>query len=667
MNFNGAPMPSLSLRVRRSEWIAFALVMALAAALRLYRLDLIDVRFDEASASQLAMGIVRGDWLPVAPFSGSVANHPPTYLYLLALPYLFTRDFMTIAAYRALLDVVAIAMCWWLCRRFFEATHFARAIPRVAFVACLLFAVAPWAIQFARRMWLAPVPLFQVVLLFGLLEAVVRRNPWGWAIVGWGLALSAGAHLAAIYLVPVVLLALFIGRATLRPLPCLVGLLPLLVLTGVYLGFDAGQDFRNVRALLGAAGSAASWSADALRFASWASGGAHLSDLTGGAYPIWRAQAWAAFGWIDALQMALLVASAGLLVIQLVHRPALYAAPGIVVLLAWLALPVALQLRPSRPLQMHYFVALYPVPFIVMALGLDVAARALRTPAIRGVAGWVSAFVVALVVGWQVFTTLRFTEFIQRHDTSYGGYGPPVRSALDAAGLARDAVRAGVARDVIVVTTGGDPRVNGPATVMDVLLADLPHRFADANAGLILREDVAQYIITPDAPAALNLLLQHADAEAVVREIPLQAGRPEAYVYVRINRARLPAVRVWPAQWENGVGLLGYRAGRDSPLVMDYYLRVFREAEPGIDYHWFNHLYDGDRKFAALDGGGIHPANWRAGDVLLHRFAIPLPDDAPARPYRLHMGAYRYPQLQNIMVLDAQGRPTTDHVTLNIE
>ena len=660
-------MPSLTLRVRRSEWIAFALVVALAAALRLHRLDLIDVRFDEASAPQLAMGIARGDWLPVAPFSGSVANHPPTYLYLLALPYLFTRDFMTIAAYRALLDVAAIAACWWLCRRFFEAAHFAHAIPRIAFIACLLFAVAPWAIQFARRTWLAPVPLFQVVLLFGLLEAVVRRNPWGWAVAGWGLALSAGAHLAAIYLIPVVLVALIVGRATLRLPPCLVGLLPLLILVGSYLAFDAGQSFRNVRALLGAAGSTANWSADAVRFALWASGSAHLSDLTGGAYPAWRAQAWEAFGWIDALPMALLASSAGLLVIRLARQPLWRAAPGIVVLLAWLALPVALQLRPSRPLQMHYFVTLYPAPFIVMALGLDVVATALRTSATRSTAAWASACLVALVVGWQVLTTFRFTEFIQRHDTSRGGYGPPVRSALDAASLARDAIRAGLARDVIVVTVGGDPRINGPATVMDVLLADLPHRFADAGAGLILREDAAQYIITPDAQAALDLLLRHADAGAVVRRVPLQVGRQEAYTYVRVNFARLLAVRPWPAQWENGVGLLGYRAGQGNPLLMDYYLRVFREAEPGMDYHWFNHLYHGDQRFAALDGGGIHPANWRSGDVLLHRFAISLPDDAPARPYRLRMGAYRYPQVQNIMVLDAQGRPTTDHVTLNIE
>jgi len=563
--------------------------------------------------------------------------------------------------------VAAIAACWWLCRRFFEAAHFAHEIPRIAFIACLLFAVAPWAIQFARRTWLAPVPLFQVVLLFGLLEAVVRRNPWGWAVAGWGLALSAGAHLAAIYLMPVVLVALIVGRATLRLLPCLVGLLPLLILVGSYLAFDAGQSFRNVRALLGAAGSTANWSADAVRFALWASGSAHLSDLTGGAYPAWRAQAWEAFGWIDALPMALLASSAGLLVIRLARQPLWRAAPGIVVLLAWLALPVALQLRPSRPLQMHYFVTLYPAPFIVMALGLDVVATALRTSATRSTAAWASACLVALVVGWQVLTTFRFTEFIQRHDTSRGGYGPPVRSALDAASLARDAIRAGLARDVIVVTMGGDPRINGPATVMDVLLADLPHRFADAGAGLILREDAAQYIITPDAQAALDLLLRHADAGAVVRRVPLQVGRQEAYAYVRVNFARLLAVRSWPAQWENGVGLLGYRAGQGNPLLMDYYLRVFREAEPGMDYHWFNHLYHGDQRFAALDGGGIHPANWRSGDVLLHRFAISLPDDAPARPYRLRMGAYRYPQVQNIMVLDAQGRPTTDHVTLNIE
>ncbi|MCS6846652.1 MAG: glycosyltransferase family 39 protein [Anaerolineae bacterium] len=663
---------------RRAEWLAFILVMALAAFLRLYRLDLIDVRFDEASAPQLALSIVRGNWLPVAPFSGSVANHPPVYLYLLALPYLFTRDFMAIAAYRALLDVAAIALCWWLCRRFFGV--------RVALVACLLFAVAPWAVHFARRTWLAPMPLFSTLLLFGLLEAIRRRNPWGWAIAGWGLALSIGSHLAALYLIPVVLVALLVGRATLRPAPCLVGALPLVALAGVYLGFDAGQHFNNVRSLLGAASGQAVISLDALRFTLWLSGGTHLSDLTGGAFPIWRAQTPAALAWIDALQMAWLVAGAGVLILQLMRRPAIYPAATVAVLLAWLVLPVALQLRTSRPLQLHYFTAFYPTSFVVMALGLDAAIHLTRPrtsprdtndtadttnipdPSTPPLALTVAAaLAVALIVGWQLFTTLRFTQFIQEYDTGAGGYGPPLRSALDATQLARDAIRAGNARDVIVIAPGDDPSVNEPATVMDVLLADVPHRFADANAGLILREDGAQYIITPEARDALDRLMQHADADAVVQMIPLRAGSDDAYIYVRVNRAQLGSLVEWPAQWENGVGMLGYRVAGDETLLLDYYLRVFREAAPGVDYHWFNHLYHGDLKFAALDGGGIHPSNWRAGDILLHHFAIPVPAGAPARPYVLHMGAYLYPQLQNVMLLDAEGRPISDHVALTIE
>ncbi len=655
-------MPSLV--ARRTEWIAFILIIALAAWLRLHRLDLIDVRFDEASAPQLALGIVRGNWLPVAPFSGSVANHPPVYLYLLAVPYLFTRDFMVITAYRVLLDVMAIALCWWLCRRFFDA--------RVAFVACLLFAVAPWAIQFARRTWLAPMPLFSTLVLFGLLEAVHRRNPWGWAIAGWGLALSVGSHLAALYLIPVVLVALVPGRATLRPVPCLIGLLPLVALAGVYLGFDAGQGFNNARSLLGATSGAATISLDALRFTLWTSGGTHLSDLTGGAFPAWREQTPTALAWIDVLQMAMVVAGAVALVAQLARRPAIYPAATVAVLLAWLILPVVLQLRTSRPLQIHYFVAFYPVSFVVMALGVDFVVRAMRAQAgvavrLQRAVQWAIALAIVFVVGWQVFTTLRFAEFIQHHDTSVGGYGPPLRSVLDVAQLARDAIRSGGVRDVIVVAPGGDPSVNEPATVMDVLLADLPHRFADADAGLILREDAAQYIVVPSAHDALDRLLQHADADAVVRVIPLRAGSDEAYTYVRINRAQLHSLMEHSAQWENGVGLLGYRVAGDHSLLLDYYLRVFREVEAGVDYHWFNHLYDGEQKFAALDGGGIHPSNWRAGDILLHSFAVPLPADAPPRPYLLRMGAYRYPQLQNVPVLDPAGRPVSDHVALRIE
>jgi len=563
-----------------------------------------------------------------------------------------------VAAYRVLLDVAAIALCWWVCRRFFGDW------PWVALAACLLFATAPWAIQFARRTWLAALPLFQVILLFGLLEATVRRNPWGWAIAGWGLALSVGAHLSVIYLLPVVLVALTLGRATLRPLPILTGIALPIALVAAYLGFDAGQDFRNVRALLSPADEPAAWSLYALRFALWISGGTHLSDLTDGAYPIWRQQAWLIWEWIDLLQMGLLVISAGALLVQLIMRRSSGDAPSLAIMLAWLVLPVLLQWRPARPLQMHYFLSLYPVPFIVTGLGLAIIARALRTAAIRRIVGASIAGALALVAAWQVHATLRFTAFIERHDTSAGGYGLPARGALEVAQMARTAIRNGQARDVIVLTTGGDPAFHEPAAIMDVVLADLPRRFADLRAGLILREDGAQYVILPEARTALDALKAHNGGDLRIQPVPLRAGRTDNYHYVWLSRAALGTLRLWPAQWEIGVGMLGYRFAIDRALTLEYYLRVFREAPAGADYHWFHHLFKDDQKFAALDGGGVHPANWRAGDILLYRFVIPLPDAPPAQPYALHLGAYLYPQVERVRLLNPAGQPAGDYTVL---
>jgi 4-amino-4-deoxy-L-arabinose transferase-like glycosyltransferase len=643
------------------DWLALASVLILATALRLYRLDLLDLRFDEATALRQAMQIARGEWLPVAPFSGSVANHPPTYLYIMALPYLFTRDFLTVAAYRVLLDVVAIALCWGLCRRFFSGSL------GVALIACLIFATAPWAIQFARRTWLAALPLFQVILLFGLLEALARRNPWGWAIAGWGLALSAGAHLSAIYLLPVALIAVALGRQTLRLPPLLVGGVPLVVLAMAYLGFDAGQDFRNLRALLGSAGEPSAWSPHAIRFALWISGGTHLSDLTGGAYLLWRQQPWLVLEWVDTLQMALLVMSAGALLAQLVSRRASNDASAIVILLAWLILPVLLQSRPSRPLQMHYFLALYPVPFVVTGLGLTAIVQGFRSLAMRRAVSAATGGALALVAAWQVHTTLQFTAFIERHDTGAGGYGPPARGALEVARLARETIRSGRASDVIVLTMGGDPTFHEASAVMDVVLADLPRRFADPRAGLILREDGAQYVITPEASAALDALNVHSGGDLRVQAIPLRNGRADAYHHVWLSRAALGALRPWPAQWEIGVGMLGYRLTLDHALTLDYYLRVFRQPPPGANYHWFHHVFKDGQKFAALDGSGIRTADWRVGDILFHRFVIPLPESPPARPYELHLGAYLYPQVERVRLLNPAGQPEGDYTALVVE
>ena len=629
------------------------MILLTAAGLRLYRLDLAEFKFDEASSLQSALAVAHGVWLRVTPFSGSVANHPPVFAYTLALPYLFTRDYTTIATVMALLDVLMIALTGLITRRHFGL--------RAALLTMLLMAVAPWPVQMARKTWQVSLLIYHTPLLAGLLEAVAPKSArgarWALPLAGLGLALSVGTHLSAIYLVPVTLLTLPLARrasqrrAVFTPRALLISVLPLLLLAGVYLGYDAGQDYANMRALLGAGAQPGVPAADALRYASWLSGGAHLSDLTGRALPAWQALPWARFADIDVLQQGLLLASIALLAILAARQRS---AP-LAVLLVWVTLPVLLQLRPPRPLQPHYLLVLYPVPFMLMGIAADrILANARPRLTRLALAGALLA-----IVGWQIHTTVQFTEFVAAHDTSDGGYGPPVRAGIAAAAGAREALRTGGAGDVIVVAEGGDPAVNGEAATLDVLLADLPHRFVPADGGMILRGAPVVILFGPHASGAVGALLPLLP-DAQVHEYPVYPDGEARYTLVQAARAALPPMAKAGARWANGARLLGVTTQRTpAGLAVSVYLSI--EALPASDQHWFARAFAGAQQLAQQDIGGVRPSEWRVGDVVALPFVLSLAPGSPA-PDRIRLGAYAYPEITQTMVLDSAGNPADDGV-----
>ena len=651
------------------------------------------MRYDEASALQSALAIAQGQWLWVAPFSGSVANHPPVYLYVMALPYLLTRSFMWVAAYRVLLDVLAIGLCYVMCVRYFNRP--------VAILAALFYAISPWAIQQARKTWLAPLPVWEVLLLWGLLEVAQHRKPRGWILTGIAFALALGTHLSAIYLLPVVLAVAIWRRHTLHLRPVLIGLLPFILLGVIYLGYDAQHDFANVRALLSSGNTAGprNGSLDSLRFAFWLSGGTHLSDLTGPAFAIWQTEWPAWLTWIDTLQMGML----GLffLLVLFTVIPSVSEEPrpiskqssllarlsnimgGIgttlrvtseasVVLAVWFLLPVLLQLRPSQPLQLHYLLPLYPVQFVMMGWAIGGRKTAdgrwiflTRLPS--AVFRPLLLCITVVVLLWQLITTFRFTNFIAQHNTAQGGYGEPARTGLAAVQRAKDEIRIGNYFDVIVVTPGGDPQVNEAATIMDVFLADVPHRFVDADAGLILRGDATQYVFAPGSEGALNRLLQFVPpGDVLTQSFKFRTDDARAYVYVQVMPVSLGMGRITMGvgQWSNGVQLVGYRAKRDGDtLSFETFTSVTQPPQIETDVHWFNHVLDAKgQKLAQLDGGGVPARSWRVGDVLWQWADIPLP--AGALPTAVRIGSYRYPNLEPIMLIDVAGNPAADSVEL---
>jgi hypothetical protein len=628
--------------------------MACAAALRLHQLDAIDVRFDEASAPQQAREIAHGALRVVSSFSGSVANHPPLYLYLLALPYLFTDNFLAIAAYRQLVEVAAVGLTWLVARRYFNG--------RVALIAALLFAFAPWAIQLSRKLWLALPPLFTVIWLLGVCQVTLRRDARGWITLGVGLALCLGAHLSAVYLLPATAVAIVVGWRTLRVRPVLIGLAPLIALAAVYVGYDAANGFPNLRAVLAPVGPASSTAGTAFQLlapqmALWTTGGAHLSDLTSGAYPQWAAQLSEQLSLIDSAQMGLIAASCAVVIgLLLTRRIRGGEAAFWVVVLTWQLVPIGLMTFAPRPPQLHYFIVLWPGAWLMLAWVLDHAASRAPMALYR-----LGAFAIALIVAWQGFTTVRFVDFVQRYDTALGGYGDPVRAALAVADAARAGVRSGRYRDVIVIVPRDDPRTDEPATVLDVVLADVPRRFVRADNALILRAEPAQYLFAPDTDAARDRLLAHTPTRH--SQFVIRPDTPRRYALIEVGSIPLPDMRPADARWANGARLIGYTVARDATkLSATVYVRIDAEGAP--NQHWFLRAMNADgRQLGSQDIPGVATAHWRVGDVMALTFAFALSGDDPRT---LRIGSYAYPEITQTRVVDAVGNPIDDGVTVSI-
>ncbi|MCW1970995.1 MAG: hypothetical protein KIH69_023040 [Anaerolineae bacterium] len=644
--------------------LALLAVLILAAGLRLFALDQIDVRYDEAAAPIFAHEVAHGILHPVVPFSGSVARHPAVWIYVLALPYLFTANFYVIAAYRVMLDVLAVALTGWLGWRYFNR--------RVGLFATLLFATAPWAVHLSRKLWTAPLALWSVLALIGLLEVAQRRNPKGWLLALWGLSLAVGTHLAALYLLP---LALFVAMAfwrTLRWRWLAMGLLPALLIAAAYGYYDQQHSFANLRAMLGPSAQPSVLGLSAFRFALWLSGGTHLSDLTGSAILQWQWQnAWA-LEWIDELQMAwlLLALFAAIFAGAKAIVPRWQAGEingvmqrrvGLGILALWWLLPVLAHVRHVEPFQVHYISPLYPAPFLLMACFADQLWRSLAQWGRAFRWAWRGAIMLFMlsVCAWQLFTVWRFGNFVAQHETSgYRPIAPALRAAQAVASVAQQ--RGG---EVIVLVPNADPAVNEEAAILHFALLGQPHRFSDASAGLIVcPQNHCQYLIGPGGAQASDYLTPQALS---------QTRLDPRYGVATLNLAQVFPVPLQPIPnaplGANGVQFTAYAIQRQpDKLRVWHWLTVMNAPPPRQDYHWYNHVLNAaGQKVAQRDSGGVAPANWQLGDQLLHWFDIPLTAEQSRQTDSLRIGSYEYPKIKPVMLKFADGSEQ-DGVMLNI-
>ena len=402
----------------RWYWVAAAAIVVLTIFLRLWRLDLVQFKDDQATLLRLAEDIVRLGRLPLAGMTSSIGIPlAPTFEYMLAPIVAFNRDPRVATGVIGVANALAVAGTLILGWRWFS--------PLAGLVAGLVYATNPWAVFYARKIWSNDVlPPIAVLLMFCLDSAVVGGQV-GWAVVAFPLfALGVELHPSFGLLGPllVVLAVVLVRRRQLLHLVLGLGLaaltiVPYVIYTlqteGSYLGVLGPSDDRGPQidslgpaVIMGLIGGWRNW---------------NVEGLDSNFLLPWRLAA--VPGAIETLLLAIGVAAAVLLVFRSRQVPLRLRAAG---LLVWVLLPMLLTVRHSIPLYDYYFLFVLPAGALLIGLGI----HTLADLAIFRRAGrlLVGTFLVAVLVVASLQSVIVLRQLGYLANGYVVTYGPPLLS-----------------------------------------------------------------------------------------------------------------------------------------------------------------------------------------------------------------------------------------------
>ncbi len=479
-------MPRLFLH--RGFWIALG-IQVLALALRWWRLDLIDFRYDEAAAALFARQIADGARFTLAPHSGSVLPHPPGWLYALSLPYFFADNILFTAAWRATWDAAAVGVLMLAVRKSIGM--------RAALVAGLLLAVAPWMVWYSRKLWVSVSPLSCSLLLLGLAHALApakadhtapdqdTRAPSmrGWWLAGVAAAGAVAGHWNGALMLPALAFAaLQVGGR--RWLAMLAVVTPSALVVLAYVLVNGTPAARLMTAATDVvSGGASPWQVALIMIS-----GTQLGDLSGQSFEQWRSMSGSTGFEILGLLAIACCALALLGLISVWKRFNIW----VHVCAILLATPVLIFGLPiGRGLQPQYILPFLPAAFALIAAVANHAIQAQPIMLRRAI------ITTLLVIGiGQVAGIVRFNTFLEQFPTTSH---MPVSMQLEAAKHARSA-----GSQLLAVVPADQPDTESEAAAWTAALPRGSVRLSHAGSGLILADATYASLRSLRILAALN-------------------------------------------------------------------------------------------------------------------------------------------------------------------
>ncbi|MGZ4314629.1 MAG: hypothetical protein ACXVRK_01780 [Gaiellaceae bacterium] len=395
--------------VRWDHVVVFCIVLVAAAA-RFYRLDLMEFKGDEAGVYRLALHALGysepgvGRFFPTEGIPSSVGiPNTPLFVYLVALPVAVVRSPLAPVGLIAAANVVAVWLCYLAGARIWSRV--------TGLIGCALFAVSPWAIIFSRKLWEQDLlPIVGGLFLLELHALLVQRRERAVATLVVLAAVGVQLHFSAVVLGGLALYALIRARSVVTVRSLLVGLGVAAVLWVPFLALHGGSLLHPQTASVPPT--------IAHRFLH----AVHLMAAIGGADGLSTLISWQPPA---AQAVSLLIAVGTFVGLTLAVRDGrgeMRTVRGMA--LAWYLTPLLLLTVPRTNAYIHYFIVLFPLPFI--GLGYLISRMRFRLR----VAGLVFAAVLAVAFA---ATDVELAHRIAQNNGALGDYGSAYRVKRSAA------------------------------------------------------------------------------------------------------------------------------------------------------------------------------------------------------------------------------------------
>lgn len=647
---------------RRQETFLVLFLLLLAASLRLAWPGLTHFQADEARLYTRAVEMVREGKLATHGIASSIGfPNSPVSVWLYALPLLLWQHVYAATLYTGLVNLLAVAGSWWLTRRYWG--------PVAAAVALFVFAVAPWAVIHARRIW-AQNLLVPLVVAWGIgaLLAFAERRPRFIVLHLVALALAAQVHFAGLALLPASSIFFVVFRRRLQWRYVLAGTALAVATALPFLLYLGGKGGAGVDGLAQRAGP--SWQPVVWRYLWLLSSGSELHSLAGPeqfrAYLASIPPLWPVYVVLGTFMAAGLVRLGQQAWSRGRRGGNNTAGEAAFIVVVWLLAPPLVFLVFPAPAVLHYLLPTYPVPFIIAGVGFVGVLEALRRSQRARFAVPLAWLALLLAVSFQLWGYVRLNQLVARAATP-GGFSTPLALRLEAAQRAESWwQRAG--GEVLIASNGENPEIDDTAAIYEALLGGVPHRFVDMRRSALFPAGPAVVLLAAEVPPDRGTGALYLQSALERTSVPLRRGEG-AVTVLGLGEPPQPAIRLEePILFANWVRLWGYdslQEGADSAQWALYW-HPGDNADPA-DYHFFNHLLDGEgNRIAQADAAAFAPWQWRAGDTVVSIFHVAVPE-AALSPLSMRVGIYRYPSLESVPVLDVALNPASDAVVLPAE